>query len=145
MIVTSMPKEEHNSLVRLLDQSFDVFAWTSEEMSGVDPGVISHRLGLDPRARPVLQKQRKLTPERQVVVNEEVDKLLVAGVIREVHYPEWLSNTIVVLKKDKKWRVCVDFTDLNKAYPKDSFPLLKNDPLVDAMARHKRMRFLDAY
>ena len=96
-------------------------------MPGVDPSVISHRLDLDTQAKPVMQRQRKLAPEHQVAVNEEVDKLLVANGIQEVHYPEWLSNIVVEPKKDKKWKVCMDFTGLNKACPKDSFPLLKID------------------
>ena len=76
---------------------------------------------------------------------EEVQKLLEAGAIKEVHYPQWLANTVVVKKKTGKWRVCVDFTDLNKACPKDSFPLPKIDQLIDATTGHDRMSFLDAY
>jgi len=74
-----------------------------------------------------------------------VDKLLEAKAIRKVNYPTWLSNTVVVKRKNGKWRVCVDFTSLNKAYPKDIFPLLKIGQLVDATSGHKRMSFLDAY
>ena len=85
MIGTSMSKEVQSGLVQLLDQSCDVFAWSPKEMPRVDPVVISHRLSLDPWARPVMQKQRKLAPECQAVVNEEVDKLLAVGVIREVY------------------------------------------------------------
>ena len=76
---------------------------------------------------------------------EEVDRLLQAKAIREVHYPEWLSNTVVVKKKNGTWRVCVDFTSLNKACPKDSFPMPKIDQLVDSTAGYRRMSFLDAY
>ena len=76
---------------------------------------------------------------------KEVQKLLEDKVIREVHYPEWLANTVVVKMKSGKWRVCVDFTDLNKACPKDSFPLPKIDQMIDATAGHDRMSFLDAY
>ena len=76
---------------------------------------------------------------------EEVDKLFEADVIRDVHYPEWLSNMVVVPKKDKKWGVCVDVTTLNKVCPKDSFPLPKLDQLVDSTAGHERMSFLDVY
>jgi hypothetical protein len=65
-----------------------------------------------------------------------VEKLLRAGAIRELHYPTWLSNTVVVKKKNGKWRVCVDFTNLNQACPKDPFPLPKIDLLVDATAGH---------
>ena len=78
-------------------------------------------------------------------VEEEVDRLLEAKAIREVHYPTWLSTTVVVKKKNGKWRVCVDFTSLNTACTKDSFPLPKIDQLVDATSGHERMSFLDAY
>ena len=67
------------------------------------------------------------------------------GPIKEVFYPEWLANTVVVKKKSRKWRVCVDFTDLNKACPKDSFSMPRIDQLVDATAGHPQMSFLDAF
>ena len=65
--------------------------------------------------------------------------------IRETEFPEWISNPVVVRKKNEKWRVCIDFTDLNKACPKDNFPLPRIDQLVDSAAGHERMSFLDAY
>ena len=72
-------------------------------------------------------------------------KLKQVGAIKEVFYLEWLANTVVVKKKNGKWRVCVDFIDLNKAYPKDPFPLHRIDQLVDATVGHPRMSFLDAF
>ena len=72
-------------------------------------------------------------------------KLKQVGAIKEVFYPEWLANTIMVKKKNEKWRVCVDFTDLNKACPKDPFPMPQIDQLVDATIDHHRMSFLDAF
>ncbi|XP_028099678.1 uncharacterized protein LOC114299190 [Camellia sinensis] len=78
-------------------------------------------------------------------VEEEVDKLLEANAIREVNYLIWLSNIVVVKKKNGRWRVYVDFTNLNKACPKDSFPLAKIDQLVDATSGHGRMSFLNTY
>jgi len=78
-------------------------------------------------------------------VNDEVDQLLKIGLIREVKYPDWLANPIVVKKKNGKWRVCTDFTDLNKAYPKDSFPLPHIDRLVEATIGHELLSFMDAY
>ena len=72
-------------------------------------------------------------------------KLKRAGAIKEVFYPEWLANTVVVKKKSEKWRVCVDFTDLNKACPKDPFPMPRIDQLMDATVGHPRMSFLDAF
>ena len=72
-------------------------------------------------------------------------KLKRVGVIKEVFYPKWLANTVVVKKKSGKWRVCVDFTDLNKACSKDPFPMPWIDQLVDAIAGHPWMSFLDAF
>ena len=68
-----------------------------------------------------------------------------AGAIKEDFYPEWLANTVVVRKKTGKWRVYVDFTGLNKACPKDLFPLPRIDRLVDATVGHPRMSFLNAF
>ena len=74
-----------------------------------------------------------------------MNKLKQAETIKEVFYPEWLANTVVVKKKNRKWRVCVDFTDLNKVYPKDSFPMPRIDQLVDTTVGHLRMSFLDTF
>ena len=68
-----------------------------------------------------------------------------AGAIKETFFSEWLANTVVVRKKNGKWRVCVDFTDLNRACPKDPFPMLKIDQLVDATYGYPRMSFLNAF
>ena len=76
---------------------------------------------------------------------DEVDKLLAAGFIKEVYYPEWLANVIMVKKTNEKWRMCMDFTDLNNACPKDSFPLPKIDQFVDSTVRHKLLTFMDAF
>jgi hypothetical protein len=78
---------------------------------------------MDSSLRPVKQKRRVFAPDRNKALMEEVDKLLTSKFIREVFYPEWLTNVVIVKKSNGKWRMCVDFTDLNKACPKDSFPL----------------------
>jgi hypothetical protein len=75
----------------------------------------------------------------------KVKRLLSAGVIREVKYPEWLANTVMVRKANGKWRMCIDFTYLNKACPKDEFPLPRIDSLVDAAASSELMSILDCY
>ena len=84
----------------------------------------SHKLNVLPSAKPVQQRVRRLHPDLHQIIQAEVDNLLKAGFIREVKYQEWLANVVVVQKKGGKWRVCVDYTDLNDACPKDSFPLL---------------------
>ena len=114
-------------------------------MTGIDPALAVHRLQVKPDHPPFKQKRRKIAPERNRAVNEEIQKLLDIGSVREVHYPDWLANVVVVRKKNGKWRVCIDFTDLNKACPKDSFPLPHIDMLVDATAGHELLNFMDAF
>ncbi|KAG7542873.1 Retrotransposon gag domain [Arabidopsis thaliana x Arabidopsis arenosa] len=115
------------------------------DMPGISPSIICHELNVDPSFKPVKQKRRKLGVERAKIVNDEVDKLLKIGSIREVQYPEWVANTVVVKKKNGKDRVCIDFTDLNKACPKDSFPLPHIDRLVESTAGNELLTFMDAF
>nr|CAN67251.1 hypothetical protein VITISV_026553 [Vitis vinifera] len=88
-------------------------------MKGIHPSIASHRLNVFPTARPIRQKIRRFHPDRQKVIRNEIDKLLEDGFIREVDYPDWLANVVVVPKKEGKWWVCVDYTNLNNACPKD--------------------------
>ena len=105
-------------------------------MPGIDPSVMVHRLNVSLSFPPVRQKKRVFTPKRDQAIAEEVRKLQEASFIREVYYPDWLANVVMVKKASGKWRMCVDFTDLNKACPKDSYPLPKVDVLVDLTTRH---------
>ncbi|XP_075654889.1 uncharacterized protein LOC142625063 [Castanea sativa] len=123
----------------------DVFTWSPYEVPGVDPKFIVHKLNVDPLFPPKKQKPRRLTKEHVEYVKQEVKRLKEAGAIKEVFFSDWLTNTVVVRKKNGKWRVCVDFTDLNWTCPKDPFPTLKIDQLVDAMYGHQRMSFLYAF
>ena len=123
----------------------DVFAWSLYEVLGVDPEFIVHKFNVDPSFPPKKQKLRRVSNEHVDAVNLEVQRLKEAEVIREVFFPEWLTNTVVVKKKNDKWRVCVDFTYLNRVCPKDPFPMPKIDQLVDATYGHPRMSFLDAF
>ena len=79
------------------------------------------------------------------VVKEETDKLFMTDFIRGMHYLDWLSNVVMVRKANGKWRMCVDFTDLNKTYPNDNFPLSLIDKLVDVSTKHKVLSFMDAF
>ena len=78
-------------------------------------------------------------------MKEEVHKLVTTEFICEVYYPDWLANVVVVKKVNAKWRMCVDFTNLNKACPKDSYPLPRIGQLVDSIARHQLLSFMDAF
>ena len=83
---------------------------------------------MSPRAAILVrQKRRQLTPERSRAMQDEVTKLIKADLICEVHYPKWLMNIVLIKKVNEKWRMCIDYTDLNKAYPKDSYPLFSID------------------
>ena len=123
----------------------NVFTWNAYEALGVDPSFICHNLNVNPSVTPRKQPLRRSSKEHSDAVKDEVTRLKQAGAIKEVFYLEWLTNTVVVKKKNGKWRVCMDFTDLNKACPKDPFPMPRIDQLVDATIGHPRMSFLDAF
>ncbi|KAI5350813.1 hypothetical protein L3X38_003704 [Prunus dulcis] len=114
-------------------------------MPGIAPEVISHKLSISPAYKPVRQKRRSYDAKRYEAMRTEVDKLQTIGFIREATYPVWLANSVMVRKATGGWRMCQDYTDLNKACPKDSFPLPRIDQLVDATAGQELLSFMDAY
>ncbi|XP_059454999.1 uncharacterized protein LOC132185214 [Corylus avellana] len=126
-------------------QNLEVFAWSPEDLPGIDPKDIVHHLNINPEVKLVKQKRRKFAPDRNMAIAEEVDNLLKAQFIEEAYYPDWLSNVVMVKKSSGKWRMCVDFTDLNKACLKDSFPLPHISSLVDATAGYELLSFMDAF
>ena len=140
-----MKDEDRVEMLLFLIQNVDVFTWSSYEVLGVDPEFIVHRLNVDLLFPPKKQKSRRSAKEHVEAVKFEAKRLKEAGAIREILSPEWLANTVVVKKKNGKWRVCVDFMDLNRVCPKDPFPMPKIDQLVNATYRYPRMSFLDAF
>ena len=144
-IGSKLTKDLKSPLTHFLRQNKDVFAWKQADMGGIDPTIITHRLNISPSFKPVKQKRRSFAPKRQKAINEEVGKLLHAGAIREVEYPEWLANVVLAKKANGKWRLCIDFTDVNRACPKDNFPLPRIDLSVDATAGHELLSFMDAF
>ena len=123
----------------------EVFAWKQEDIGGVNPAVITHRLNVNPSFNPVKQKRRSFALERHKVINEEVGKLLHANGIREVEYPEWLANVVLVKKANSQWQLCINFTEINRSFPKDNFPLPRIDLIVDATVGHELLSFMDAF
>jgi len=140
-----LSQEEQDEVAAVISRHLDAFAWTASDMPGIDPNFLCHHLTMDAKVRPVRKRRRKFNEERCLVVKEETQKLLSAGHIREIQYPEWLANVVLVKKANGKWRMCVDFTDLNKACPKDSYPLPSIDALVDSASGCKMLSFLDAF
>ena len=144
-IGSKLTEDLKSPLTHFLRQNKDVFAWKQANMGGIDPTVITHRLNVSPSFKSVKQKIRSLAPERQKAINEEVGKFLQSGAIKEVEYPEWLANVVLVKKENDKWRLYTDFTEVNRACPKDSFPLPRIDLILDATAGHELLSFMDAF
>jgi len=140
-----LSQEEQDQVAAVISCHLDAFAWSASDIPGIDPDFLCHHLTMDPKVRPVRQRRRKFNEERLLVVQEETKKLLSVGHIREIQYPEWLANVVLVKKANGKWRMCVDFTDLNKACPKDSYPLPSIDALVDSASGCKMLSFLDPF
>ncbi len=92
-------------------------------MPGVPRELAEHKLHIDPTARPVKQTMRLVGEERRRAIAEEVNRLLAAGFIMEIKHPKWLANPVLVLKRNKTWRMCIDYTSLNWACPKDPYVL----------------------
>jgi hypothetical protein len=138
-------RSKKKTLSKFLFNNRDVFAWSANDLCGVNRDVIEHSFNVDPTIRPKKQKLRKMSDDKAEGARNEVKRLLSAGVIRKVIYPDWLANTVMVKKANGKWRMCIDFTDLNKACSKDEFPLPRIDSLVDATITSELMSLLDCY
>jgi hypothetical protein len=132
-------------LVTFLRENLDVFAWQISDMPGIPREVIAHKLGIDPAFKPIKQKERRYTPERRETIRLEVNKLLEVGFIRPVDYLIWLANLVLVEKPDGFWHMCIDYTSLNKACPKDEYPLPRICQIVDSTPSCELLSFLDAY
>ena len=114
-------------------------------MPRIDLSVMVHRLNVSPSFPSIRQKKRVFAQKQDQAITEEVRKLQEASFIREFYYPDWLANVVMVKKASGKWRMCMDFTDLNKTFPKDSYPLLRVDVLVDSTAQHQLLSLMDAF
>ena len=115
-------------------------------MPGVPKELIEHALKVDPKATPKKRWLRRFSPYKREAIKKELAKLLAAGFIKEVYHPDWLANPVLVQKKNNnEWRMCVDYTDLNKHCPKDPFGLSRIDQVIDSAAGCVLLSFLDCY
>jgi hypothetical protein len=128
-----------------LDKSSDVFAWSTSDLIGVSRDINEHRLEVSPNVKPKKQKLQKMSEENVEAVKAEVQRLLDASFVREVIYPQWLTHVVMVRKKIGKWRMYTDFTNLNKCYPMDDFPLARIDKIVDSAAGCEMMTLLNYF
>nr|XP_027189418.1 uncharacterized protein LOC113786262 [Cicer arietinum] len=141
----SMKESEREKLVKLLIDYVDVFAWSYQDMPGLDTNIVEHKLPLKPEYTPIKQKLRRMRPDMSLKIREEVKKQFDAGFLAVAKYPQWVANIVPVPKKDGKVRMCVDYRDLNKASPKDDFPLPHIDVLVDSTAQYSLFSFMDGF
>ena len=114
-------------------------------MPGVPRGLAEHHLRVNPKVKPVKEHLRRSAVQKRKAIGEEVARLLAAEFIREIYHSEWLANIFMVPKKDDSLRMCIDFKHINRACPKDHFPLPRIDQIVDSTAGCKQLSFLDAY
>ncbi|GKC54606.1 reverse transcriptase domain-containing protein [Tanacetum coccineum] len=145
VIGSTLIEEGRKELCGLLRRNLDIFAWKPADMTGVPRHIAEHKLNIREGCLPVRQKKRGQAPERNKAIYEEMEKLVDAGIMKEVHYHSWLSNPMMVKKHDNSWRMCVDFKDLNKACPKDGYPLPEIDWKVESLCGYPFKCFLDAY
>jgi hypothetical protein len=147
MVVISedLTLQDEEKLISCLSRNKDVFARSALDLVGVSRTVIEHSLGIDPSVRPKKQLLCKMSDEKIEAAKAEVHRLLEANFIEPIAYPTWLANVVMVQKKSSKWRMCIDFTSLNKACPKDNFPLPQIDKIVDSAAGCEVMSLLDCF
>ncbi|GKB40197.1 reverse transcriptase domain-containing protein [Tanacetum coccineum] len=126
-IGSTLIEDGRKELCGLLRRNPDIFAEKSADMTGVLRHVAEHQLNVHEGRPRVRQKKRSQAAERNKATQKEVERLVEAGIMKEVHYHNWLSNLLMIKKHDDSWRMCVDFKDLNKACPKDGYPLPEID------------------
>ena len=145
-----LSKKERKEYMALLQEFSDVFAWSPADLRGIPPELGEHNIDLKEDSIPVRQRQYRLNPKYSLMVKEELDKLLEAGIIYPVNHSEWVSPIVVVPKKvgadgKVKIRVCQDFRKLNAATKKDHFPLPFIDMVLDHVAGKECFSFLDGF
>ncbi|CAL8174483.1 unnamed protein product [Prunus armeniaca] len=137
--------KENEDLTCLLNEFKDVFAWSYEEMSGLDPNLASHTLNIELGTKLVVQPRRNFHPEVEMHIKVEIEKLLADGFIKPIKHPTWIANVVPVKKKTDLIRMCTNYRDLNRACPKDEFSLPNMDILIDSTSRQGLLSFLDGF
>jgi len=142
-IGTCVSANIRDELVALLQDYQDIFAWSYQDMPGLSSKIVQHKLPLNPECSSVKQKLRRMKPKMSI--KEEVKKQFDTGFLAVAWYLEWVANIVSILKKDWKVRMCMAYRDLNRASPKDNFPLLHIDALVDNTINFSLFSFMDGF
>ena len=144
-IGVKFPKDMKFELIALLKEFKEIFAWSYQDMPGLDTEIVVHRIPVKPEYPPLRQALQRMKSEIILKIKEEVEKQLKAGFLTAIAYLDWVTNIVPVPKKDEKVRMCVDYKDLNQANPKDNFPLLHNDTLIDNTTTNMFFSFMDGF
>lgn len=144
-LVASLTTKEKYEFITLFSKRQVNLAWSYANMPGLDPEQVLHHFPLLPNAKTYKQKLRKMHPQIALLVKVELKKLLDVGFIRSIDYENWISNLVPITKPNGQIRVCTDFRDLNKACPKDDFPLPNIDIVVDLTAGYEMLSLMDRF
>ncbi|GJU70452.1 hypothetical protein Tco_1256711 [Tanacetum coccineum] len=148
-----LPEHFKKELQNLLKSNADVFTWTHADMTRIPrtimvegkPFNMEHKMNEYNHVKPIKQNKRGLGPDRNMAAYKETEELTKAGILCKVKHQTWVDNPVMVKKSDGGWRMCMDFTDINKAYPKDCYPLPEIDWKIESLSGFRLKCFLDAY
>jgi hypothetical protein len=137
--------QEIDAYKALFQEYRDIFAWSYMEIPGLDPSIVEHHIDTWLDTTPVHQKQRPLHPSKATAIKAEIDKLRTSGFIYPIAYTSWVSNPVLIDKKQGTIRVCTDFHDLNNTCPKENFPMPFIDQIIDDYVGHEALSFMDGF
>lgn len=143
--MATLPEERAKAFTLLLIEFQELFAWKLNDMSGIREDLITHELNIDPSFKPITQKRRPVREENATTIRQEVGKKVDPQFATEISFKTRFVNPVLVKKINGKWRMCVNFRDLNKTCPKVAYPLHIIYPFVDATSGHEFLSFMDAY
>lgn len=121
-IGNDLPEFLRQEITNLRREYSDIFAWGSNDMPGISEVISRHSLHVNPKMHPIYQKKRTFYEEKCAAIDEEINRLLEAEFIKPVKFPTWITNVVLVKKSNRKWGMCIDYSDFNKACPKDYYP-----------------------
>ena len=144
-ISSLLPFDFKEGIIATLHEFINRFAWNYDKMLGLDRSLVEHRLSIKSKFHSFQQSPRRVSKEVELKVREEIEKLLKTKFIIPTSYVQWLANIILMMKKNGKLRVCVDFRDLNVVTPKDMYVMPIADMLVDSIANNELLSFMDSF
>ncbi|GKD59289.1 hypothetical protein Tco_1296798 [Tanacetum coccineum] len=138
----NLSTEYRSGLIEILRKHANAFTWTPTYMTGIPHFIAEHELKTYPHVEPRVQRKRSIALDKRKVVKDEVAEWLKAGIVRKVWYPTWVANPVLVKKPDNSCRMCIDFKELNKACPKNLYPLPEIDWKIKFLMGFKYKCFL---